>query len=96
MISSPPGVPRTAQFAGTSALVTGAGSGLGAESARVLAARSADPVLVARRVDRLEGLARDMEARHGITAGLPGAELSDPAWWGRVRAFTDAEESLRA
>ncbi|MGO9025865.1 MAG: SDR family NAD(P)-dependent oxidoreductase [Beijerinckiaceae bacterium] len=48
-------------LAGRIALVTGASSGIGAHLARSLAAAGADIVLAARRLERLEGLRKDIE-----------------------------------
>ena len=64
-------------YTGTTALVTGASSGLGAEFARQLAARGADLVLVARRRDRLESVADEVRAT-GRTVTVIAADLSAP------------------
>ena len=50
---------------GSIALVTGASSGLGERFARVLAARGAAVVLCARRLERLDALATEIEAAGG-------------------------------
>lgn len=57
--------PTPVDLTGQVALVTGASSGLGNRFARVLAAHGADVVAAARRTDRLESLARDIEAAGG-------------------------------
>jgi short-subunit dehydrogenase len=64
---------------GSTALITGASSGIGEEFARQLAARGHGVFLVARREERLRSLADDLERLHGIRAEVATADLADPA-----------------
>lgn len=60
----------------TTALITGASSGIGAIYADRFAARGYDLLLVARRGDRLQALADDLQHRHGVKISTLVADLS--------------------
>ena len=68
------------------ALVTGASSGIGAALARRLAREGRHVALVARRVERLEALARELEQQHGGRAHVIPADLTRP---GGVKTLLD-------
>lgn len=70
----------------TTALITGASSGLGAEYARQLAARGADVVLVARDRDALAAIGTELERAHGVHVEVLPADLTDAAQLAAVEA----------
>ncbi|MGC1275334.1 MAG: SDR family oxidoreductase [Planctomycetaceae bacterium] len=61
------------------ALVTGASSGIGAEFARLLAARGMHLVLAARREEPMRELAAELFTRHGTRTEIVVVDLSEPA-----------------
>lgn len=61
---------------GKVAVVTGASSGLGADAARAYAEAGADVALLARRKDRLESLAKELESK-GVRALAVQCDVSD-------------------
>jgi NADP-dependent 3-hydroxy acid dehydrogenase YdfG len=69
---------RTDPLDGQAAVVTGASSGIGAATARVLAEDGADVALAARRTDRLESLADEIRTDTGSDAAVVPTDVTDP------------------
>ncbi len=77
------------------ALVTGASSGIGEAFARRLAAEGTHLVLVARGVDVLENVAKELRDRHGITVDVLAADLRTAAGCAPVaRRLADDDEPI--
>ena len=76
------------------AIVTGAGSGIGAAAAHLLAARGIEVVLVGRREDRLQAVAAEIDAAGGRAFPVV-ADLAEPrAPWAVVDAVLQARGRL--
>lgn len=58
-------------------LITGASSGIGAELARVFAARGYPLIVTARRHERLEALAGEIQKAHGVPVEIMALDLED-------------------
>ena len=66
-------------YKGKVVAITGASSGLGKQMAYGYAEQGADLVLLARRVERLEATAKDMEAKYGIKVLAVKCDVTDDA-----------------
>ena len=76
------------------ALVTGASSGLGSIFAHKLAQRGYELILVARRRDKLEALADELQAEHNCKAEVMVADLADDEQRQAVAERIAAEENF--
>ena len=74
------------------ALVTGASSGIGAEFAKQLAERNLNLVLIARRKERLEHLAGQLEKKHNVQVKTIIADLSRPDFMSLLYPATQTRE----
>ena len=74
------------------ALVTGASAGIGAEFARQLSEKGLNLVLVARRRQRLEDLARDLESRNKVQVRIVTVDLSQSDFLPTILSVTNSIE----
>ena len=77
-------MPLPAPSYGSTVLITGASSGIGADLARRLAERGYNVTLTARRRERLEELADELREAHDIVADVETCDLGSPAARGRL------------
>src|SRR5919107_1127583 len=75
---------------GTTCLITGSSSGIGAELARRLAARGLGVTLVARREDRLAELADELRSAHDVEVEIVTADVSKER--SRAKLFNEVEQ----
>jgi short-subunit dehydrogenase len=70
---------RSQDHRGRTALITGASAGIGRELALVFASHGFNVVLIARRKERLDALAHEIQGSYGVKTHVMATDLADPA-----------------
>ncbi|MBT6488722.1 MAG: SDR family oxidoreductase [Deltaproteobacteria bacterium] len=79
------------KWRGKWALVTGSSAGIGKDFAKELAESGVNLVLTARRLDRLEALAKELKDAHGVDVRVVSSDLGSPDGVTTVTKMLDAE-----
>lgn len=72
------------------ALITGASSGIGAAVAKKLASSGYNLILIARRLDRLEAIKKELEAKFQVKVIVASCDVANPEL---IQAFTEKYKS---
>jgi uncharacterized protein len=80
------------RWAGKWALITGASAGIGLELARQLAAAGTHLVLTARRAERLQAIAAELSAQHGVRVEIFVADLARTQAPEEIFSFTSGKK----
>ncbi|ARP78516.1 SDR family oxidoreductase [Bordetella genomosp. 6] len=75
------------KIAGQRVLITGASQGIGAGLAQAFAAEGCHLALTARSADKLQALAEDLRARHGVQVDVLALDMTQPGAVDKVAAF---------
>ncbi len=81
----------SSKWRGKWALITGASAGIGVALAKELAAGGTNLVLTARRLERLEELASELEAKYKIKTSVFVADLSESSAPEKIHVFTSEQ-----
>ncbi|MFW9821425.1 MAG: SDR family NAD(P)-dependent oxidoreductase [Candidatus Thorarchaeota archaeon] len=76
------------------AVITGASSGIGESFVRILASQGFDIVITARRKERLESLASEMEEKYGINVKIVPGDLSKNEFMEEFASYIESIDNL--